>query len=107
MDGAGGLGAVGVSLGWAPLAAIIGFLLTFFWSCGGPDSTRVRRGGTMTDPQYRTAAHVLQGLAALISIVFSVAYLSGRTSPLPPFTLFVAFACLIGAWILFAKTGKL
>jgi hypothetical protein len=61
----------------------------------------------MTDPQYRNLAHVLQGLAALISIVFSVAHVSGRPSPLPPITLFVAVACLIGAWILFAKTGKL
>jgi hypothetical protein len=29
-DGAGGLGAASVSLGWTLLAAIIGFLLVFF-----------------------------------------------------------------------------
>jgi hypothetical protein len=31
-DGAGGLGAVGVSLGWTLLAAVFGFLLAFFWA---------------------------------------------------------------------------
>jgi hypothetical protein len=29
---AGGLGAVGISLGWTLLAAIIGFLIVFFWT---------------------------------------------------------------------------
>jgi Na+/citrate or Na+/malate symporter len=30
-DGGGGLGAVSLDLGWTVLAAVIGFLLVFFW----------------------------------------------------------------------------
>jgi len=61
----------------------------------------------MTDPQYRTLGHGLQGIGSLIAMVGAVAQLFGRPFPLPTVALFVGFACLIGAWILFAKTGKL
>jgi hypothetical protein len=61
----------------------------------------------MTDPQYRTVAHLLQGLASLISLAFALPRLFGRPYPLPPVRLVVGFVCLIVAGILFAKTGKL
>lgn len=61
----------------------------------------------MTDPQYRNLAHLLQGVASLISIAFGLPRILGRPYPLPPVTLLVGFVCLIAAWILFAKTGKL
>jgi hypothetical protein len=33
---AGGLGAVGISIGWTLLATIIGFLIVFFWTLRRP-----------------------------------------------------------------------
>jgi hypothetical protein len=66
-----------------------------------------RTEARLTDPQQRTVAHILQAVATLVSLAFGVPRLMGRPYPLPPVTLLVGFACLIGALVLFAKTGKL
>jgi len=53
----------------------------------------------MTDPQYRTVAYVLQGLGIAIALVFAIAELSGRPSPLPAITMLFAIMSLLAATV--------
>jgi hypothetical protein len=53
----------------------------------------------MTDPQYRALAHVFQGVGIVIALVFTVAELSGRPSPLPSIAMLFAILSLLAAWV--------
>jgi len=53
----------------------------------------------MTNLQHRTLAYVFQGLGIVIALVFTVAELSGRPSPLPSIAMLFAILCLLAATV--------
>jgi acid phosphatase family membrane protein YuiD len=53
----------------------------------------------MTDPQYRALAYVLEGAGIVIALVFTVAELSGRPSPLPSIAMLFAILSLLAATV--------
>jgi len=53
----------------------------------------------VTDPQYRALAYVIQGVGYVIALLFPVAELSGRPSPLPSIAMLFAILCLLAATV--------
>jgi hypothetical protein len=72
-DSAGGLGAVGVSLGWTLLAAAIGFLAVFFW---------MLRRSRQTERPASHSGRILKavGVGLLAGVVLGIVYveIAGR-----------------------------